>query len=81
MNTSTRLMQMADNKASVTGTYYGVKFAGKAESSRQLWWGPDYPEQLTIALDAPITVFGGETERILINARDIDERTHRVEAM
>lgn len=79
MNTNTKLMQMADNKATVTGTYYGVKFAGKAESSRQLWWGPDYPEELTISLDAPITVYGEERARILIDARQVDDRTHRVE--
>lgn len=78
MNTQTKLMHMADSKAKVKGTYFGVAFAGTADSSRQLNWGPDYPEQLRIMLDAPVTVFGGENTVILINSRQVDDGTHRL---
>lgn len=79
MNTATKLVRMADGKSKVTGRYYGVEFTGQVESSRQLNWGPDYPEQARIVLDAPITVFGGETNVVLINSREVDEQEHELQ--
>ena len=76
MNTATRLMRLADNNAKVSGTYFGENYSGTVESSRQLNWGPDYPEQITIKFDTEQFVFGMSRNVILINSRDIDDGIH-----
>ena len=48
----TKMMKLADEKAHVTGLYYGKKFSGTAVSSRQNTC--NYREMVTIELDAPI---------------------------
>lgn len=78
MNTATKLVQMADRNAKVTGSYFGVAFTGTADSSRQLFWGPDYPEQVRIVLDAPLAVYGEVRSSILIDSRQVDDGTHSI---
>jgi hypothetical protein len=47
-----KMMIAADNHSKITGTYYGKKFSGIAESSRQNTC--NYREMLTIKLDKAI---------------------------
>ena len=76
MNTATRLMKMADNKASVSGTYHGQPFRGTVISSRQVNWS-SAPEEITIAVEAGYTFFGQERSHILINSQDVDSGKHQ----
>lgn len=81
MTNATMMVRMADAQAKVTGRYYGVSFTGTVVSSRQLYWGPDYPEQVTIKCDSPITVLGLTRDEILMNSRQLDEAGMEIKAI
>jgi len=77
MNTATKLMKIADDKAEVVGTYHGAKFTGKAKSSRQITVSP-YPEQIWIETE-PFEVLGRIADSVLICSDDVDAGKHTVE--
>jgi len=71
----TQLMRLATRNAAVSGTYYGQPFTGIALRSRQNTMS--YREELTIQLDAPITVYGDERSLIIMDAQLIEQHDAR----
>lgn len=54
----------------VSGNYHGVAFSGNAVSTRGVTVRP-YTIELTIELDAPITVYGQNRDSVIISGQDI----------
>lgn len=78
--TDQMLMDMADANAEVTGTYFGMRFVGKAEKSR--WNSAQNCEELHIHLHGPHfmgTAFYGENRTgLIINAKSVRNREHSI---
>ena len=77
----TKLMQLADNKNKISGTYYGSKFSGQVIKSRQNT--VSYREEIWINLDNPIIKPGNYLDGgvIIIQAQGIEKRLHTIDGI
>lgn len=78
--TDQMLMDMADAKARVTGTYFGMRFVGQAEKSR--WNTVQDCEELHIILDGPhfdgTCFYMRNRTGLIINAKMVRSGTHSI---
>ena len=78
ISTASEMRKMAQDRANVRGTYFGVPFAGVAIRMRSDGLIADVG-QLLVKLDETITVRGAERDEILLFSREISTTGFSIE--